>query len=81
MKKVPRKEDVIRIVMLDPPEHYARGEGIYEWRYMDDKFYVDIIDVEKEINNVMPGRGEAVLDRIQNFGKVFLNIATNEVTT
>ncbi len=81
MKTVPRREDIIRIVLLDPPEHYRKGEGIYEWRHMDDKFYVDIIDAEKEINDVMPGRGEAILDRLQNFKKVFLNTATGEVTT
>ena len=67
--------------MILAPTQYARGEGLYEWRYMTDKFYVDILDVEKEINDVLPGKGEDILDRLQNFRTVFINIATGEVTT
>lgn len=81
MRPLPRKEDVIRIKVILLPQYYAKGEGLYEWRYMDTKFYVDVIDAEQEINQVMPGRGEAILDRLQNFKTVFINLANGEVTT
>ena len=76
-----RKEDIIRIEALDLPEVLEKGEGVYEWRCMDTKFYVDIIALKKELKEIMPGREEDIADRLQNFRKVFINTATGEVST
>lgn len=80
----PIKEDIIRIEMIDRPLKHEKGEGLYEWRYMEDKFYIDLLDLEKELKalgGIFEKRYERILDRIQNFHKVYLNRRTGEVTT
>lgn len=81
MRALPRKEDIHRVRVILPPAHFARMEGLYEFRHEDIKFYVDIIDALKELDDLIPGRGEHLLDRLQNFRTIFINTATQEVTT
>ena len=76
-----RKEDLIRVKMITRPLQRLKGEGYYEWRDAHEKFYVDILDLEKEIEEVMPGRGIELLDRIQNFRTLYINRRTGEVHT
>lgn len=74
--------DIIRIEMIEKPLTREKGEGLYEWRRgASEKFLVDMIDLEKEVNSVMPGKGIDILDRVQNFYKVYINLATGEVST
>ena len=81
MKKVPKPEDVIRIVAEELPTTPDKGDGLYEWRWCTDKYYLDFVDLGKEIDKVMPGRSEEILERLQNFRKVFLILNTGEVFT
>ena len=80
-KYVPRKEDVIRIEAIEIPSEKAQDEGLYEWRHMSDNVSMDILTLEKELERVLPGHSEYILDRLQNFRKVFINLATKEVST
>ena len=48
-KYVLKKEDVIRITVIDLPQERLPGEGLYEWRFMTDKHYMDMLTLEKEI--------------------------------
>ena len=78
-----KKEDIIRIEMIDKPYQWGKGCGLYDWRYCNEKFTVDIVDLKKEIEKVpkFEKMGERILDRIQNFRVVYLNMKTGEVTT
>ena len=82
-KSKPTKEDVIRIEMIDKPYTWGPGEGLYEWRWCDQKFTVDMIDLKKEIEKIpkFEKMGERIMDRIQNFPVLYLNMRTGEVTS
>jgi len=78
---VPSPEDIIRVEAIELPTKREPGEGLYEWRHLDTLFLVDMLDLKKEFENVMPGKSEDLLDRIQNFRKLYINLVTGEVTT
>lgn len=80
-KYQPSKEDVIRIEMIEAPTERLPDEGQYEWKHRGDKLYMDLLTLEKEIEKVMPGKSERILDRLQNFRKCFLNLTTGEIIT
>lgn len=78
----PQPEDIIRIEMIDKPLSREPGEGMYEWRHMTDRYYVDIVGVAKDIDSQGPMfNSEFILDRLYNFTKVYINLRTGEVTT
>jgi len=76
-----QKEDLIRIKVIELPKYRVKGEGLYEWRDIHNKFLVNMLDLEKEIEQVLPGKGIDLLDRLQNFRKIFINRRTKEVMT
>ena len=81
-KYVLKKEDVIRITVIDLPQERLPGEGLYEWRFMTDKHYMDMITLEKEIKDKAPEQDPVrILDRLQNFRRVFINLHTGEVSS
>ena len=79
MPPLPRKEDVVRVDRIQNPEHRLKGEGLYEWTHCKQKYYVDFLDLLKEIERVQPGRGEEIAERLMNFPRVFIVIPTGEV--
>jgi len=82
MGVLPKREDVIRVEAIELPAHKEPGEGLYEWRYMDDKYTLDIMDLEKEFKSKVPDHDPVkLLDRLQNFRKLYINIRTGEVST
>lgn len=76
---LPNPEYVVRIDRILNPEHRERGEGLYEWRYLKRKYQLDFLDLLKEIEGVMPGRSEDVVERLMNFPRVFLVLNTGEI--
>lgn len=88
-KYVPQKQDVIRIKVIELPETFASGEGLYEWRYLYDKHYMDIVTLKRELLDVAPKHkvlppdrvAEQILDMLQNFRRVFINTVTGELST
>lgn len=88
-KYVPSKEDVIRITVIESPLERKPGEGVYEFRYMEDKPLMDLITLEKELVRVAPKHpqltphqmAERILDRLQNFRRVFINTTTGEISS
>lgn len=80
MPKPPPK-DVIRIDCLEKPEGVSRGDGLYEWRYLKQKYTLDFPDLIKDVEK-LPGwetRGEEVATRLMNFPRVFIVIPTGEL--
>lgn len=80
-KYEPLKEDVIRIDVVELPEKREKDEGLFRWRHMTDDFYVDIMDLIKELKKVSPEHHERLLDRVHNFRKLYINLATGETST
>ena len=88
-KYVPAKEDVVRITVIDPPLERKRGEGLYEWRYLSDKHLMDLLTLEKELVKIAPAHPqlkveqvvERMLDRLQNFKRLFVNTVTGEMSS
>lgn len=86
-KYVPSAEDVIRIEVIELPTELAKGEGLYEWRYMSDKYLLDIFTLKQEIRDKIPNSKDIpdevfvthILDRIQNLRRIFVNIRTGEI--
>ena len=78
-----KKEDIIRIEMIDKPHEFGKGHGLYEWRYCSKKFTLDIFDLKREIETLDKFKklSERILDRIYNFRVIYLNIRTGEVTS
>ena len=76
---LPDPKDVVRIDRIVNPEHREKGEGLYEWRHLKQRFQVDFLDLLKEVEKVMPGRGEDVAERLMNFPRVFLVLSKGEV--
>ncbi len=82
----PKKEDIVRIEMIVAPEQREKGEGLYEYRHMSDRYTLDIFDLERDLAKLkhdfkMNGTPEQVLDRLQNFKMVYINLGTGEVST
>ena len=82
MGVLPKREDIIRVEVIELPTQKEPGHGLYEWRYMDDKYVLDIMDLEKELAAKVTSHDPVVLlDRLQNFRKIYINIRTGEVST
>jgi len=77
----PSIDDVIRIEMIEAPREHEVDEGIYEWRFKEDKHLMDIITLEKELMKLAPQKCERILDRLYNFRKVYLNMTTGEISS
>jgi hypothetical protein len=86
----PKKEEVIRIIMLVRPELEQTDidkwewvePGEFEWSYLGDKFIVDKDDLMKELAKTPFNRiANEVYDRVCCFNKVFLLIPTLEVVS
>lgn len=88
-KYTPRKEDVVRITVIELPLEYKAGEGLYEWRYMSDKQLMDMLTLKRELMAVIPPhsyyspewQATTVVDRLQNFRRVFINTVTGEISS
>lgn len=76
-----KREDIIRIEMFDRPDRIQVGEGSFEIRYMDDRYFVDSKGVLDKIAEYFPDVNEQIFDRLWNFRKIFLNITTGEIST
>jgi hypothetical protein len=75
---------IIKIECTELPEDFSFGEGSYELRRGDkpkEIFYYDVTTLSKEIKQIMPGREDDVLSRLQNFRRAYLNLDTGEITS
>lgn len=64
------REDVVRIDRILIPEQHLKGEGLYEWSYNGDKYTLDLIDLLKELERLLPGRSWDISDRLMNFPQI-----------
>lgn len=88
-KYVPSKEDVVRITVIELPQDHKVGEGLYEWRYLSDKHLMDYLTLKKELVKIAPPHPqlgpemvvERMLDRLQNFRRMYVNTVTGELTS
>ena len=81
---LPKPEDIIRIVVIDLPDEKEVGEGKYEYRTginPKSPVYFDVIGLEEQLNKVLPGHAESLLDRLQNFRRAYINVSTGEITS
>lgn len=89
-----RREDIVRIEAIELPLEFKKGEGLYTWKHMTDDYFLDVFDLKRDLEDKAPAIvfvrtphltkdlwAERVLDRLQNFRKVYLNLATGEVST
>lgn len=75
---------IVKIDVLELPEHYEPGEGQYELRWghkPDDYELHDLFSLERYLKELMPERVSDILDRLQNFRLAYLNLATGEITS
>ena len=75
---------VVKIECFELPTHRRPNEGEYELRWghkPKDVEYHDIMSLYKALQELWPERAEDILNRLQNFRKAFLNLATGEVTS
>ena len=78
--------NVIRIEALELPTSHDIGEGDYVLQFGDrpkEKFYHDIISLKKFLGTIqnLPKKVDDLLDYLQNFKKVFINLDTGEVSS
>ena len=80
--------DIIRIEVIEFPDEKEVGEGIYDYRIGSNPktpLFFDIIGIENKLKealkDVMLDRVDFILDHLQNFRKVYINIKTHEITT
>lgn len=77
-------EDIVRIEVIERPLQKKPGEGLYEWRHVETRFYADIMTLERELNGlggIFKEKCESILDRLQNMHKIYLNLRTGEMST
>lgn len=86
--KMPDPSDVVKIKVIELPELVEVGEGLYDLRHGDNPKvvkYFDIISLPKELKKILPvtmqDRIEFIVDKLQNFRKVYLNLATGEISS
>lgn len=75
---------VYRIEMVEEPDHFEADEGSYEVKRADkpDEIdYYDIISLHKELTNLWPEKAESIIDRIQNFRVVYIDLKFLEITS
>lgn len=77
----PKREDIVRVVMVEKHERLEKGEGLFEVRYMDEKFYLDSVDCIMYMEDKIPNMGVQLMDRLYNFKRLYLNLRTGEITT
>jgi hypothetical protein len=74
---------IIRIVAQDLPEFEEPGEGDYVVRFgdrPDTPELHDVITLRAFLKDLWPDRVADIIDRLQNFRRVYLNLATGEIT-
>lgn len=76
---------IIKIEALDLPKFFEEDEGTYEMRYAHNPSEYqtfDIIDLKKELESIneLESRAEFILDHLQNFKRVYINLDTGEIT-
>lgn len=82
--KLPDSKFVVKVTMLEPPEEREPGEGLYELRFGSDPTvceFFDLIKMEQKFRKLLPGRETDLLDRLQNFKKVYINLLTGETSS
>lgn len=68
--------------VVETPQELKKGEGLYEIRYMADRYYLDVFDLMKKIEkDWLPNMSEQLIDRLHNFRVIYLNLHTKEVTS
>jgi len=85
MKKDIDPSRIIKIEVLELPKLFEEDEGIYELRYgntPNECQTFDIVELEKELKYIeeIKDRSEFILDHLQNFRKVYINLDTREIT-
>lgn len=83
-KPVKDKSKVIKILMLEKPMAHESGEGDYELRFghrPKEPETHDVISLQRFLLKVWPDRADHILDRLYNFGKIYLNLDTKEIST
>lgn len=85
MNKNPKDlSKIIRIEVLDLPEHYEPNEGEYEVRIGSspkEPAYYDIITLDRWLRKICPNIAIEILDRLQNFRLAYLNLGNGEITS
>lgn len=79
-------EFVYKIEVLDLPTQVEPGEGLYELRYAatpDEWELHDIITMRKKLAQMFGSDhvAEQMLDRLQNFRKLYINLQTGETSS
>jgi hypothetical protein len=72
----------VRIEAHELPKHLEPEEGDYELKWGDKPKkpeYHDVITLTKRLKEIMPTRVDDILMKLQNFRKVYLNLATGEI--
>lgn len=83
-KPIVNLDQVIKIEVLELPQHREVGEGEYELRYAHrpkEPMYHDIMSLKRLLDDIWPAECENILDRLQNFQKAYLNLGTGEITS
>lgn len=73
---------VICIEAHELPTHLEPEDGDYELKWGDqpkNPEYHDVITLTKKLNELMPGRADDILMKLQNFRKIYLNLETGEI--
>lgn len=74
----------VKIRCLEKPKEKISGDGYYDLRWGDrpkEANYYDVITLPKELDKLMPKRTDDIMDRLQNFAVVYLNLKTGEITS
>jgi hypothetical protein len=82
--KLPDPSVIVKIEVIELPSELEKNEGLYEMRLGSNPkkpVYYDIIDMKKELEKLMPNKGDDIIDRLQNFRKAYLNLKTGEITS
>lgn len=77
-------EKVIKIICTELPEDYEEEDGEYELTWAShpkDAYFHNIVTIKKELLNLIPDRVNDILDLLQNFRSVHINLETQEIFT
>ena len=83
MKKKIDLKKIIRIEVVEKPLTYESGSGLYDVRIGDspnDILYHDIISLKKWLDEIWAEKSDRILDMLQNFNAVILNLQSGEIT-
>jgi hypothetical protein len=86
MAKPVNPEKLVKIEMIIRPEEYKPKEGLFDLKVIRGTDIItevyDILTIHKKLEELCPGkRSDLILDRLFNFGKLYINIETGEITT